>query len=119
MPKQDRKLVAVEAAKLAKMAEKEAWDALMGTNGPVIVVPGEAVPARERDAVLRAFDDSATGILTVPELMEITGLSRSQTYKRLASLGEEKVRKLGRRRFARVGDTRVPVSEGAGERVDA
>jgi hypothetical protein len=120
VPKADRKLAAVKASQLAKMAEKEAWDALMGTDNVVVVVPGETAPARERDTVLRAFDDSATGILTVPELMEIVGLSRAQTYKRLKGLGEAgKVRALGRRRFARVGDTRVPVSEGAGERVDA
>lgn len=119
VPKADRRRVAVAAGKLAKMAEKEAWDALIGMDTPVIVVPGER-PARERDAVLRAFDDSATGILTVPELMEIVGLSRAQVYKRLKGLGEAgKVRALGRRRFARVGDTRVPVSEGADARVDA
>jgi hypothetical protein len=115
VPKADRRSAAVESAKLVKMAEKEAWDALIGMDTPVIVVPGEAGPARERDSIMRALEDSATGILTVPELMDITGLSRSQTYKRLASLGEGKVRKLGRKRFARVGDTRVPVSE----RVDA
>jgi hypothetical protein len=117
VPKADRRSAAVEAAKLAKMAEKEAWDALIGMDTPIIVVPGEAGPARERDAILRALSESATGILTRSELSDITGLSRAQTYKRLASLGEGKVRKLGRGRFARVGDTRVPVSEG--ERVDA
>jgi hypothetical protein len=117
VPKPERRLAAVSAGRLLKMAEKEAWDALMGTNGVVVVVPGEVVPARERDAILRALDDSATGILTRSELSEITGLSRAQTYKRLASLGEERIRKLGRGRFARVGDTRVPVS--TGERVDA
>ena len=117
VPKSDRRTAAVSAGKLHKMAEKEAWDQLIGMDTPVIVVPGEVAPARERDAILRALSDSATGILTFPELMEITSLSRSQLYKRLASLGEGKVRKLGRRRYARVGDTRVPVSEG--ERVDA
>lgn len=117
VPKPARRSAAVAAGKLAKMAEKEAWDALIGMDSVVIVVPGEVVPARERDAILRALDDSATGILTRSELSEITGLSRAQTYKRLASLGEGKIRKLGRGRFARVGDTRVPVSEG--ERVDA
>jgi hypothetical protein len=117
VPKADRRRAAIEAAKLAKMAEKEAWDALIGMDSVVVVVPGEVVPARERDAILRALDESATGILSRSELSEITGLSRSQTYKRLASLGEDKVRKLGRGRWARVGDTRVPVS--SGERVDA
>lgn len=110
VPKAERRLVAAKAADLLKMAEREAWDALMGTTNSVIIIPGEVAPARERDAVLRALTESATGVLSRSELSEITGLSRSQTYKRLASLGEGQVRKLGGGRYARVGDTRVPVS---------
>jgi hypothetical protein len=112
VPKPERKLVAAKAEDLRKMAEAEAWAALMGTNGVVVVVPGEVVPARERDAVLRALTESATGVLNVKELQAETGLSRSQVYKRLSSLGEGQVRKLGGGRFARVGDTRVPVNAG-------
>jgi hypothetical protein len=118
VPKPQRRLAAVAASKLLKMAEQDAWDALMGTRpGAVVIIPGEVAPARERDAILRALADSATGVLTRTELSDITGLSRSQTYKRLASLGDAQVRKLGRGRYARVGDTRVPVSGSA--RVDA
>lgn len=116
VPRQERRHAAAKAAELVKMAEPEAWDALMGTQGAVVIVPGQVVP-KERDAILRALDESSEGVLTVKELMAATKLSRAQVYKRLKGLGEgeePRVRALGGGRFARTGDTRVPVASGRG-----
>lgn len=83
--RRDRRKAARAAAELHKMAEPSAWHALMGVDGPEIIMPKP--PKEHADAVLRAL---AGGPLTRDELIERTGLSRATVYRRLNHFGQER-----------------------------
>jgi DNA-binding NtrC family response regulator len=82
--RKQRRQAAHESAKLTKMAESAAWNALMGAAGPEVIMPRE--PKESEDAVLRAL---AKEPRTVDELVELTGLSKATVYRRLNRYGQE------------------------------
>jgi hypothetical protein len=83
--RRDRRKAAREAAELHKMAEASAWHALMGVDGPEIIMP--TAPKEHTDAVLRGLAD---GPRTVEQLIEVTGLSKATVYRRLNRFGQER-----------------------------
>jgi hypothetical protein len=84
VPKHQRKKQAAAAAKLRKCAEPTAWAALMGVDAPVIdAISISSAPA---DRVLQALLDGPMKV--DPELVEATGLSRAQVYRKLKGHGE-------------------------------